>query len=106
MPLRPLVLARSFTRTTAGLSLHPAGREVSSIRAGLRVVALGVSLLAAETVLLVLLLALVVESLAIGTTTATIGLRVFSSSSDVEKVFLIRSCDVGSLALCKFVSFL
>jgi hypothetical protein len=102
MSLRPLVLAGSFARTAAGLSLHPASGEAASICTGLRGVALRVTLLAAETVLGVLLCALV-EGLAVSTTTAFV-LGVLGGGGDIEEVLLIRSCDIGTLSLCMFVS--
>ena len=60
------------------------------------------TLLAAETVLGVLLCALV-EGLAVSTTTAFV-LGVLSGGGDIEEVFLVRSRDIGTLSLCIFVS--
>jgi len=65
-----------------------------------------VTLLATEAVLRVLLLALVEVLAASTTTTAAVGLVVISGGGDVEEVFLVGSCDVGSLSLCMFVSIL
>ena len=106
MSLRPLILARPFACTATGLALHPASRETAPVCAGFGGVTLRVTLLATEAVLRVLLLALVEVLAASTTTTATVGLVVVSGGGDVEEVFLVGGCDIGSLSLCMFVSIL
>ena len=64
------------------------------------------TLLATEAVLRVLLLALVEVLAASTTTTAAVGLVVVSGGGDVEEVFLVGGCNVGSLSLYMFVSIL
>jgi hypothetical protein len=65
----------------------------------LRIVALRVTLLTTETVLCVLLLTLGIEGFVAGTTTAAIRLGIIGGSGDIEKIFLMCSCNVGSLSL-------
>ena len=89
MHLRPPRLTRPLTRASTSFSLHLAGGEASDISTRLRVIALCVSLLASKAVFGIFLLALGVESLAVGTATTTLGFRVLSGGGDVKEVFFV-----------------
>jgi hypothetical protein len=90
---------------SANLALHLLRVESASVGAGLRIVALRVALLAAETELLVLLCPLVVGSSVFASLAATVaaGLGV-GFESDVEEVFLVGVGDVRTRSFCCRVS--
>lgn len=93
-----LVLVRSprLTRPclSSGLALHLSRRETAGVVGGLSCIALGVALLAAETELVVLLLALVTTGFAL----AAVRLGVVSLEADIEEVLLIGLGDICALA--------
>jgi hypothetical protein len=82
------------------MSLHLLHREAAAISAGLRVVALRVPLLAAETKLLVLLCTLgITLAIAIASSVVPGGLGVVVEG-DVEEVFFVRVTNLCALTFC------
>ena len=93
--LHPHTLSGSLCAASS-LALHPLDREAAAISTGLRVVALCMSLLAAESILLILLGALVVRLAIASSALARLGVVV---EGDVEEVFFVGVADLGTLSL-------
>ena len=98
--LHPDTLTRPLCAAAASLALHLLHREASPIRRGLCVIALRVPLLAAETVLLVLLCALV----GVAPTALAVCRCGLVVEGDVEQIFFLGVADVCALSFYQFVS--
>jgi hypothetical protein len=100
--LHPHALARSL----CAVSLHLLHRVAATISAGFRIVALGMSLLAAEAELLVLLCALGIPlAVAVASSARFVGGLSVVVEGDVEEVFFVRVADFCTLTFCLAVSF-
>jgi hypothetical protein len=98
--LHPDTLARSLC-TTSSLALHPLDREVSAIGARFRVVALCVPLLAAKSVLLILLCALGVR---LAITPAAVGGFGVVVEGNVEEILFVCIANLSALSFYDPVS--
>lgn len=98
MTFSPSRFTGTLARTATWLSLHSSSRKVSSISTGLRIVALRMSLLATESVLLILLLAFGIKSLSAIASSSTRRLSIIILDTNVEEILFVSSCDFCALS--------